>query len=216
MRRLLGAALLLVLALARGYEAAHAATCVSTVYVTVGTIQAAVNGIGPSFAGGDYCIYIDVTPTRQYTEQVLIEGINTDGNRIIIAADPAMGGAARTAVRAPGGGLGAAFTIRNASVTLRQIDVSDNGAGIPFGIHISSAYVTLSSVAVHSQLIYDSGVKIASTGWTTIAYSSSDMMGANAFYLAESSTVMRGQLLDVSYGRTWRACDESPRSHRRR
>jgi hypothetical protein len=189
-RRLLGAALLLVLALARGYEAAHAATCVSTVYVTVGTIQAAVNGIGPSFAGGDYCIYIDVTPTRQYTEQVLIEGINTDGNRIIIAADPAMGGAARTAVRAPGGGLGAAFTIRNASVTLRQIDVSDNGAGIPFGIHISSAYVTLSSVAVHSQLIYDSGVKIASTGWTTIAYSSSDMMGANAFYLAESSTVM--------------------------
>ncbi|MBI4370656.1 MAG: right-handed parallel beta-helix repeat-containing protein, partial [Elusimicrobia bacterium] len=143
------------------------------------TIQSCVNGI-PTPLVGDYCI--DVQDNATYAEQVTVRNIANAGYQIVIGSSTAN---FRPALNPPGASA-AAFLIANASVTIFNLDVKPANV-ITYGVQISSAYVTISSVNIQ-----DAGGKINTAGiyvssWNTVSYTSVTVNAAHGFWLPGST-----------------------------
>lgn len=106
------------------------------------SIQAAVAALGHSLAG-NACVVIG--DAGIYSEQVEVRNFLTNGHRVVIAKDPALGAAA-PAVSPPAAST-AAFVLANANVTLAGINIVPSGP-LTYGVMASSAGVNLSSVTV--------------------------------------------------------------------
>ncbi len=126
------------------------------------SIQGAVNSLSGGLTGHT-CIVIE--DGAMYPEQVVIDGLQTNGSSLTIRSRDPVG---LRALVFPPGGSQAAFVVRSASVNIVGLNVSIFN-NMPYGIHASSGWVTISSVIVNSGGVgvTDSAVYISS--WTTIA-----------------------------------------------
>ena len=106
------------------------------------TIQGALNALPPSF-NTNMCVVIRDTMT--YSEQVTVQNFTNNGYRLRIMADPSY--VSTAPVVNPPAFSTAAFRVMNASVTIEHILVITTNT-VGYGIRVSSADVTLSSVSV--------------------------------------------------------------------
>lgn len=136
------------------------------------TIQSAVDYL-PNPLTGYSCLYIQ--DSAVYEEQVTVENIVTNGSSITIRLDPAL--TVRPWVRPIMGGATAGFVIRNSSVNISNINMTP-GTFLPYGILVSSADVSISSVVVATDgnQITVAGVSLSSN--SSISYSSVTVRGA--------------------------------------
>ncbi|OGS61570.1 MAG: hypothetical protein A3J79_05885, partial [Elusimicrobia bacterium RIFOXYB2_FULL_62_6] len=146
------------------------------------TIQAAVNAL-PTDLSSTTCVVIRDANT--YAEQVTVQGFANNGYQLKIMADPSFVGLA-PAVSPPVAST-AAFQIMNASVSIQGINVIPTDS-VPYGVTVSSMFVTISSVNV-----IDLGGKILTAGmrlgsYDTVLYSSMTVaISSYGFYLNGSS-----------------------------
>ena len=144
------------------------------------SIQQCVNNI-PSSLTGDWCI--DIQDSATYPEQVTVQGVNSNGFRIVIGTSTA----AQTPIVSPPAASTGAFIILNSSVSLLNLNIRP-AASIPYGVFTSSTYVRISSVNVQDAgaNIYRAG--IAASSWTTVSYTSVTVgnAGASGFWLPGS------------------------------
>ena len=141
------------------------------------TINGALNAL-PSTLTNNSCVVIkDAGP---YNEQVNVTGFTTDGWTLEILADPSQPNL-RPVVNPPGSSM-AAFVISNPHVSLIGIDIAPSAA-VSYGVLVSSAYVTISSVNVKDAggWISNAGISLSTT--TSISYSSVTVVNADGFLL---------------------------------
>lgn len=139
MRRLLTPAF--VLALLWGGASSAGATCATTVPVSPGGLQTALNAVGV-ISGGDYCLDL---ASGTFTESPVVSSttFGDTASRLVIQSTQALGSAVIVGSGAPG----TLFSIGGASVVLQGLTIQSTST-IGFGIRISSPLVTLSSVTV--------------------------------------------------------------------
>lgn len=158
-------------------------------------IQAAVDALDHNLAG-NACVVIGDAGT--YAEQVLVQNFLTNGHRVVIAKDPALGAAAP--VLSPPGGSTAAFLLLNANVTLAGIDIIPTGP-LTYGIQASSAGVNLSSVTVtDGGHITDSAILLKN--WSVVERSVINAGAAHGIRLQGGyNTVMTSTITNSASGR---------------
>lgn len=150
------------------------------------TIQAGVNALPPSLPG-HACVVIE--DANVYPENVVVANIATNGSSITIRQ---RGDSDVRPTLLTAGGSTAGFLIQNASVNIAGINVQA-GVGIPYGIHASSGWVTISSVNVGASGPFFTAAGIRISSWSTVSHSSVVMSGVtHGIWLdstAERSTV---------------------------
>ncbi|MBI4060065.1 MAG: right-handed parallel beta-helix repeat-containing protein, partial [Elusimicrobia bacterium] len=133
------------------------------------SIMAAVDDLktfnNPLPAGKSCVVIRDGGP---YAPQLItITGFDmaTNGATLSVMADPGSG-------QRPLVSVSGTFSLQNSSLSLSGIDIVPSGAGMPYGVHVSSPYVQISSVNVidPTNLITEAGVVLSS--WTTVSYTS--------------------------------------------
>jgi len=171
-----------------GWQAGPVPGCVVTNNVGGGqlynTIQAGIDALPISLTGHSCVVVRD---TQTYSGQVTVEGFTNNGSSITIMADPSFISSAP--VVSPNGGP-AGFVIKNASVNVRGFIVRPD-AFVNYGVHSSSAYVTIDNVRVeHNSFINSVGVVLSS--WNALSRSTVSVAGAHGVQL-------EGNFAAVSY-----------------
>ncbi|MCM2303178.1 MAG: right-handed parallel beta-helix repeat-containing protein [Elusimicrobia bacterium] len=139
------------------------------------TISAGVAAL-PSTLTGHSCVVI--RDGANYAEQVTVRGFTNNGSSITIFADPATG--LRPVVDPPAFAT-AAFVVANASVSLQGIDVRPTAQSVSYGVLVSSAYVSLSSVNVQDAggMITEAGIVLgADSQYGAVSYASATVTEA--------------------------------------
>ncbi|MFI5361937.1 MAG: right-handed parallel beta-helix repeat-containing protein [Elusimicrobiota bacterium] len=180
--------------------------CAQTNYVGAGpyytSINNALNAFSHTLPSGETCVVIEDGET--YLEQVTVANFAfaVPGSSIAIFADPATH---LTPTVDPPGGF-AAFSITNASVSISGINIVPT-IGISYGVFISSAYVSISSVNV-----IDPGGNVGTAGivasyWTSVNFSSLTLGAANVtgFLLQGSSNTAVSYSTAVVNGSAYRS-----------
>lgn len=166
------------------------------------TIQAAVDAL-PTTLSGHTCVV--VRDAAVYNEQVTVGNFANNGSSLTIRHHIGAAGA-RATVRPPGGSQ-AAFRILNASVNVVGLDVDIN-QNIPYGIHASSGWVSITSVTVSTSGAFGvttAGISLSS--WSTVSYASVTVANAPALTftaaakgsLVTRSTFTSGSIIAAVY-----------------
>lgn len=148
------------------------------------SIQAAVNSI-PNPLVGHSCVFI--RDTAIYDESVVVASFTLAGSSITIAVDPAFSTGA--VLRPNVGGPAAILDIRVASTTVSGLEVRTFAAmNYPYGVRVTSANVTLSSVTVDDGLaqLTVAGIKLDNA--STVINASVSVAGANTYAILSSGT----------------------------
>ena len=147
-----------------------------TPYATITAGLAAL----PQTLTGHSCVVI--RDGAAYNEQVTIKNFTNNGSSITILADPGSG--LRPVVSPPAAST-AAFVVNNSSVNIFGVDVVPT-ISLPYGIRISSSYVSVSSVNVQdASFIWQAGVLLSS--WTTVSHTSVTVQAGHGFWLPGST-----------------------------
>ncbi|MFI5348659.1 MAG: right-handed parallel beta-helix repeat-containing protein [Elusimicrobiota bacterium] len=138
----------------------------------------------PSPLTGFACVVIE--DSRTYNEQVSVRNFTMSGSSLTIMTDPAVGAHAVVAPNVTSDT--AAFIIANSSVNLFNLDVRPSSA-VAYGVQISSAYVSLSSVNVQDSAGKISAAAVLTSSWTTVTYTSVTVgaLNASGFWLPGST-----------------------------
>jgi len=159
------------------------------------SIRAAVGAIPTSALSGTYCIVVD---SHTYSEQVLVTSRTNNGYLIKIMSDPNMVSTATT-INPPAGST-AAFVIQNASVSISGFNIISTNT-VPYGVLVSSQFVSLSSVNVIDPggNIYFAGMALSS--WSVVNGSSITVSHADAygFFLPGSTATTISYSTAVAY-----------------
>ena len=149
------------------------------------TISSAVAALPLSLPVGQSCVVIEDGET--YLEQVTVQGFAVNASSsIAIFADPAT--LLTPSVNPPLTSTGA-FVIMNASVSIAGINVAPTRA-MMYGVSVSSAYVTISSVNVIDPAGLISAAGVLASSWTTVSYASVTVSGPSvAGFLLPGSTM---------------------------
>ena len=148
---------------------------------TYASIAAAVAAMPASLPAGKSCVVIE--DSSVYTEQVLVQNFTMNLSSIAIFAGVGFTPTVNSI------GQSAAFVIANASVSIAGINVAPTGA-TAYGLFVSSAYVSISSVNVIDPAGHISNAGIALSSWTTVSSASVTVGGASATgFLLPGSTM---------------------------
>ncbi|PKM97336.1 MAG: hypothetical protein CVU79_08740 [Elusimicrobia bacterium HGW-Elusimicrobia-3] len=159
------------------------------------SIQAAVDALDHNLAGSACVVVGDA---GIYAEQVEVRDFLTNGHRVVIAKDPALGAAAPAL--SPPGGSAAAFVLANANVTLAGINIVPSGP-LTYGVMASSSGVNLSSVTVTAGgHITDSAILLKN--WSVVENSMIDAATAHGVRLLGGyNTVAASTVTNSAAGR---------------
>lgn len=155
------------------------------------TIQGAV-GLLPTVLSTTSCVM--VIDSANYSEQVTVQGIATNGYRIKIIADPAL----TAPVINPPVNSTAAFNILNDSVTLQNINIAPT-LNLKYGVLASSADVVLSSIAITDSVgwISQAGVRVSTN--SSISYSTITVAVSTGIYVEGTQSVVAYVIVRSSY-----------------
>lgn len=183
------------------WEAGPYPGCVVTRNVGLGqpyaAIQAGVDAL-PGTLTGHSCVVL--RHAGPYDERVSVRNFVNNGSSITILGDPSL---STLPVVSPFSGGLAVFDIANASVNIVGLRVAPTISALQYGIHVSSPYVTISSVVVADPNSRISSAGVALSSWTTVSYTSVTVSGAHGFLLAGStmSSVSFSSATNNDFGR---------------
>ncbi|MBI4060684.1 MAG: Ig-like domain-containing protein [Elusimicrobia bacterium] len=145
------------------------------------TISAAVDDLRANNnpLTGHSCVVIRDAAT--YSEQVTVRNFTNNGSAITFMVDQSVVG--KPVVAPNNAASTAAFVVANASVNILGIDIAPSAAA-SYGIVVSSAHVTISSVNVLDALGNIGFAGISLSSWNAVSYSSVTVAAAHGIYLA--------------------------------
>ncbi|MBI4352093.1 MAG: fibronectin type III domain-containing protein, partial [Elusimicrobia bacterium] len=151
-------------------------------------IQAAVDAL-PRVISGDACVI--VRDTQTYAEQVTVQGMENNGYRLKILADPAF--VSSSPAVSPPAASNAAFRVLNASVTISGFRIVPSTA-VPYGIRVSSEAAALLNVDVQDAGGNISVAGIALSTACSVSGSTAAVAGAYGIYLNGSGNTLSNTL----------------------
>ncbi|MFI5362085.1 MAG: beta strand repeat-containing protein, partial [Elusimicrobiota bacterium] len=151
------------------------------------SIQAALDAL-PKTLTANTCIVVRDTQTYIANSTVTVANFVNNGFSLTIEDDPSFVSSAPTLSPILTGGNAAVFSITNASVTIRGINISPS-TNFKYGLFVSSANVVISSVNVQDAVGEITTAGIVLSSWTTVSYTSVTVGGSvtNGFWLPGST-----------------------------